>query len=41
MVVQLNKNTNIVNNIVNTKSYIALKLKNNQRLFYNLLKANL
>jgi len=39
--VKLDKDTNIVNDIVDTDGYMAPKLDNNQELFYSLLKANL
>ena len=39
--VQLDKNTNIVNDIVGTEGYMALKLEDNQELSYSLLKVNL
>ena len=39
--VQLDKNTDMVNNIVDTEGYIALELEDNQGLSYSPLKANL
>ena len=39
--VQLDKNTDIVNNIVGTEDYMTLELEDNQGLSYSPLKANL
>ena len=41
MVVQLDKDTDIVNDIVGTEGYMAPELENNQELSYSPLKANL
>jgi len=41
MVVKLDKNTDMVSDIVSTEGYMALDLDNNQELSYSLLKANL
>ena len=39
--VQLNRNTDMVSNVVGTEGYMALELEDNQGLSYSPLKANL
>ena len=41
VVVKLDKNTDMVVDIVDTKSYMASEIDNNQGLVYSLLKADL